>query len=150
MQLDSEIANWGTSVLLVALAAMLSVTAADGDEAPDVYLGVGIEQNLTSGAAELSLSVAGAGKRVIAPDVGLYDGRLLVGVRCMLLGTRAELDRAVYGGPVLLWYHDHWGGGAIVGTHLSREVILEASWRATPEWDGEVELSVGYGFDWPW
>ncbi|MEA3403498.1 MAG: hypothetical protein U9R79_19805 [Armatimonadota bacterium] len=136
---------------LIALSAA-SALAVDGEreEAPDFYLGVGIEQDLENDETELSVSVAGSGRRRIAPDLGLYDDKLLVGVRYMLLGRRAELQRDIYGGPTLFWYDNDWGGGAIVGTHLSREVILEASYRATPDWDGEVDLSVGYGFSWPW
>jgi len=68
----------------------------------------------------------------------------------MFLGTRADLTRAVYGGPTLFWYDDHIGGGVIIGRHLSREVILEASYRATGDWDGEADLSLGYGLQWPW
>ncbi|MGC9316758.1 MAG: hypothetical protein ACP5KN_01830 [Armatimonadota bacterium] len=134
---------------LVALSAGWA-PALDDEKAPDFYVGVAIELDLEHDETELSLSFAGSGTRGIAPDLGLYHDKLLVGVRYMLLGRRAQLERDVYGGPTLLWYDNDWGGGVILGTHLSREVILEASYRATADWNGEVDLGVGYGLEWPW
>ncbi|MGI5819751.1 MAG: hypothetical protein ACOX9R_16835 [Armatimonadota bacterium] len=139
----------------VAVAICLAVApslAADGqpEKAPDFYIGPVLKFDLENDNSELTLSFTGAGKGVVAPELGLYDNRLLVGVRYMFLGTRADLTRAVYGGPTLFWYDEHIGGGVIVGRHLSRRVIVEASFRATGDWDGEADLSLGYGFDWPW
>lgn len=118
--------------------------------APDFYIGPGVEFDLEADETNLTISFAGAGRGRIAPDLGLYDDRLLLGVRYMLLGTRADLDAAIYGGPTLFWYDDHIGGGLIVGRHLSRRVIIEASYRATEDWQGMADVGIGYGLDWPW
>jgi len=140
-----------TLVVLGMLAACVTAWAqAQENEAPDFYLGVGWEWDFENDEDGVALSFAGGGAETIAPDFGLYENKLLIGVRYMFLGTRADLTRAVYGGPTLFWYDDHIGGGVIIGRHLSREVILEASYRATGDWDGEADLSLGYGLQWPW
>jgi hypothetical protein len=119
-------------------------------KAPDFYIGPGIEFDLEADETNLTISFSGSGTGTIAPDFGLYDDKLLLGVRYMLLGTRADLDDAVYGGPTLFWYDDHIGGGLIIGRRLSDRVIVEASYRATDDWQGMVDLAFGYGLDWPW
>ncbi|MFW5867416.1 MAG: hypothetical protein ACOCX2_06340 [Armatimonadota bacterium] len=140
--------------VLVMGAIVLSVTpacAVHGEEkAPDFYIGPGLAFDLEDDDTQLTISFAGSGTSEIAPDLGLYDDRLLLGVRYMFLGTRADLSARVYGGPTVFWYDDHIGGGVVIGKHLSRRVIIEASYRATSDWDGEADLSVGYGLDWPW
>ncbi len=139
--------------VLVAAAVMASAIPAlaqSNEDAPDFYLGVGYEWDIENDSSGVALSFAGAGTGTIAPDFGLYDDKLLVGVRYMFLGKRADLDRALYGGPTVFWYDEHIGGGVILGRHLSREVIIEASYRATGDWDGEANLSLAYGLDWPW
>jgi len=119
-------------------------------EAPDFYVGVGYRWDFANDDSRVAISLAGAGTRQVAPVLGLYDNKLLLGVGYMCLGTRAELDRAIYGGPMVFWYDDHIGGGVVLGRHLSREVIIEASYRATSDWAGGADLSVAYGLDWPW
>jgi len=137
--------------VVTAISAMPALAVDWGKEkAPDFYIGPGIEFDLENDDTNLTISFAGAGKGTIAPDLGLYDDKLLVGARYMFLGRRADLEADVYGGPTVFWYDDHIGGGVIIGKHLSRRVILEASYRATGDWDGEADLSVGYGLDWPW
>lgn len=133
-----------------AVLALCVGACADEPKAPDFYLGLGYEWDFEDDSSGLSVSFAGAGTETIAPDFGLYDDKLLIGVRYMLLGKRSDLERAVYGGPTLFWYDEHIGGGLIVGRHLSREVIVEASYRATGDWEGEADLSLGYGLQWPW
>lgn len=139
-----------TAMLALVTIAAAPVLAAHADEPPDFYLGVGHTWDLEDDSTQLSLSFSGSGSRELAPDIGLYDDRLLVGVQYMVLGTRADLASDFYGGPTAFWYDNNWGGGVILGKHLTREVIIEASYRATPDWDGEVDLSVGYGLQWPW
>lgn len=141
--------TWAMIALCVA-PAVCAMAADDEAKPPDFYLGVGYEWDFEDDESGLSVSFAGAGTETIAPDFGLYDDKLLIGVRYMLLGRRADLERAVYGGPVLFWYDDHIGGGLLVGRHLTREVIVEASYRATGDWEGEADLSLGYGLQWPW
>lgn len=145
--------RWAVGMLASAIVlSVVPALAAPGDtgKAPDFYVGPGLEFDLENDETELTISFAGAGRSEIAPDFGLYDDKLLAGVRYMFIGTRGDLDAAVYGGPTLFWYDEHIGGGVIIGRHLSRRVILEASYRATSDWDGEADLSVGYGLDWPW
>lgn len=145
--------SWTTiSLALLTAVSVMPAFAKDWEKqkAPDFYIGPGVEFDLENDDTNLTISFAGSGKGKIAPDLGLYDDKLLVGARYMFLGRRADLQAAVYGGPTVFWYDDHIGGGVIVGKHLSRRVILEASYRATSDWDGEADLSVGYGFDWPW
>jgi hypothetical protein len=141
----------GALVALTMVSAM-PVLGAHGEteKAPDFYIGPGVEFDLENDETSFTVSFAGSGTGKIAPDFGLYDDHLLVGVRYMFLGQRADLQDSFYGGPTVFYYDEHIGGGVIIGKHLSRRVILEASYRATGEWDGEADLSVGYGFDWPW
>lgn len=139
------------AMIALCVTSALSAMAADEEaKPPDFYVGLGYEWDLENEESGLSLSFAGSGKGRTGPAFGLYDDKLLLGVSYMLLGPRADLDSEIYGGPTLLWYDDHIGGGLLVGRHLTREVIVEASYRATSDWDGEAELSVGYGFEWPW
>ena len=140
---------------LMAGAVVLSTTpvfAAHGEDekAPDFYVGVGVMFDLEEDDTDITLAFSGSGSGKIAPDFGRYDDKLLLGVRYMFLGTKSELDRAIYGGPTLFYYDGHIGGGAIVGKHLSKRVIVEASYRATADWEGEAGLELGYGLDWPW
>ena len=139
------------AVCAISLAAT-SAFAAHGEEgkAPDFYIGPSVKFDLEDDDTEITLGFAGSGTSTVAPDFGLYDDKLLLGVQYMAFGRRADLDSAIYGGPTVFWYDNHIGGGLIVGKHLSRRVIIEATYRATDEWQGEADLSVGYGLDWPW
>ena len=145
--------RWLAAVMIPAVVLSIAPAFAgesDKQKAPDFYIGPALKFDLENDRNELSFSFAGAGAGLVAPEFGLYDGKLLIGVRYMLLGRRADLEAPLYGGPTLFWYDDHIGGGLTVGRHLSRRVILEASYRATEDWQGQVDLSMGYGFDWPW
>jgi hypothetical protein len=140
----------GFAVAFLALSVVPALAVHGEEKAPDFYVGPGVNFDLENDQTDLTISFAGSGTRELAPDLGLYDDRVLLGVRYMFLGRRADLNARIYGGPTLFWYDDHIGGGVIVGRHLSKRVILEASYRATSDWDGEADLSFGYGFDWPW
>jgi hypothetical protein len=145
--------RWTVGLLAAAVAlTSLPAFAAHGEKqkAPDFYLGPGVNFDLEDDETELTISFAGSGTREISPDLGLYDDKLLLGVRYMFFGRRADLEGDIYGGPTMFWYDEHIGGGLIVGTHITPRIILEASYRATGDWDGEADLSVGYGLDWPW
>ena len=139
---------------VVALVALCTMPGFAEDwaapKAPDFYIGPGVEFDLEDDETNITINFAGAGRGKIAPDFGLHDSKLLLGARYMFVGTRAELERDIYGGSTVFWYDNHIGGGVIVGTHLSPRVILEASYRATSEWNGQADLSMGYGLDWPW
>lgn len=142
-------------IALTAGLLALNLTPAFGadnekQKAPDFYIGPAVNFDLENDDTEITIGFAGSGSSTVAPDFGLYDDKLLLGVQYMALGRRADLDAAIYGGPTVFWYDDHIGGGLIIGKHLSPRVIIEATYRATDEWQGEADLSVGYGFDWPW
>ncbi|MGM0492154.1 MAG: hypothetical protein ACQER1_04380 [Armatimonadota bacterium] len=142
------IAALATGMIVLSVAA---ASASEGDhKAPDFYVGPGVNFDLENEETDLTIGFAGSGTRELAPDLGLYDDRLLLGVRYMFLGRRADLNAQIYGGPTVFWYDDHIGGGIVIGRRLSRRVIIEASYRATSDWDGQADLSFGYGFDWPW
>jgi len=139
------------AVCTLALAVMPAFADDGGNEkAPDFYIGPALEFDLEVDSTEVSIGFAGSGSSTVGPDFGLYDGKLLVGVQYMAFGKRADLESAMYGGPTLFWYDNHIGGGLVLGKHLSRRTIIEATYRATDDWQGQADLSLGYGFDWPW
>jgi len=135
-----------TTVLIAALTIPLAVSA---DDAPDFYIGIGYEWDLENNGEGLGLSFRGGGKSMIGPEIGVYNDKLLIGVAYMALGPRSKM-KGIYGGPSVFYFDDNWGGGATLGTHLTREVILEASYLVGADWDGAVEVGVAYGLDWPW
>ncbi len=137
-----------TSALTLLLILIVSICYADEPvKAPDAYVGLGYEWNLAEDTGGIDFSVKLAGRRKVSPVFGLHDDKLLVGVEYMALGTRAQL-KDIYGGLGVIWYDDHFGGCATLGTHLSREWIIEATYRATADWDGRVDVSLSYGFNW--
>lgn len=143
-----------TAVVLVcalSLAAGLAVASeTEGEWRADFWLGPSLTFDFENDSNSIGVSFSGSGSGVLAPDFGLYDNKLLLGLRYCFLGTRSEPRRGIYGGPTLFWYDEHIGGGLIVGTRLDERVVLEASYRATGDWKGEADLSLGYGFKWPW
>ncbi len=142
----------GALILMLALTIAAPLACAEDAvdaPAPDFYVGVRWAWDNEADEDGLTLSVKGGGGGRLGPDVGFYDEGLLVGVSYMALGTRRKMN-GLYGGPSLFYYDDEWGGGVTLGTHLSREVILEANFRRTTDWEGVGEIGVAYGLQWPW
>ena len=142
-----------TVALTMALCIGAGATmAADDDEEwrADFWLGPSLTFDFENDSNSIGMSFSGSGSGVIAPDFGLYSNKLLLGVRYCFLGTRSQPRRGIYGGPTVFWYDEHIGGGLIVGTRLDQRVVLEASYRATGGWNGQADLSLRYGFKWPW
>jgi hypothetical protein len=135
----------GVVLLLVVSAAV--VAAEEPVRAPDFYIGMGYEWDFAGDDSGPDFEIKFGGRQKVAPVFGLYDDRLLVGAQYMVLGTRAQMED-LYGGAGIIWYEDHFGGCASVGTHLSREWIIEATYRVTPDWDGTAEVALCYGFNW--
>ncbi len=138
-----------TAVILCLVAFAVATAppcSADGHP-PDIYVLVGPEFDLEEDATEFDFGVQLGGGRRWGPDIGLYDGRVLLGVQYQALGTVDRMT-GIYGGPSLIYYRDHFGGALTVGAHLSREWVVQASYRATPDWDGTVAISLGWGFAW--
>jgi hypothetical protein len=133
----------GATLLLLASSP---VVPAD-ERPPNVYVTLGPYWDLDDDTTHLDFGIKLAGRSTVSPDIGVYDDKLLVGATYNLLGRRSEL-KSLYGGPGVFWYDDHWGGSLTVGTHLTREWIVETAYRVTPDWDGGIELSIGYGFNW--
>ena len=103
-----------------------------------------LEDNVT----DLGFALKFAGRRKLSPEFGWHNGKPLVGVQYLVLGTRSELKR-LYGGPGVIWYDDKWGPSLTLGTHLTREWIVEGSLRWTSEWDGAATVAVARGFNLP-
>jgi hypothetical protein len=139
-----------SAILFGAMSALVlasGMMACADERAPNIYVTAGPYWDLEDDAVHLDFGIKLAGRSTVSPDIGLYDDKLLVGATYNVLGKRSEL-KGLYGGPGAFWYDDHWGGSLTLGTHLTREWIVEASYRVTPDWDGGIELSVGYGFNW--
>ena len=131
----------------VGLLLLLSSAAAWCDSPPNIYVGVGSAWDLEDDEQFIGPAIKFGGTRKLTPDFGIYNGKILIGGQYLILGTRSELKR-VYGGPGVVWYDGDWGGSFTVGTHLSREVIVEGSYRWTPNWDGAASVCVAYGLNW--
>lgn len=134
-------------IMLLLVASATLVLADEPVEAPDFYVGTAYEWDFAGDDDGPGFEIKFGGSRKIAPVFGLYDDRLLVGAQYMVLGTRAQM-KDLYGGVGVIWYEDHFGGCASIGTHLSREWIIEATYKVTPDWDGTAEVSLCYGFNW--
>lgn len=138
----------GVVLLLLASAVpAVPVVAEETVRAPDVYIGMGYEWDFAGEDSGPGFEIKLGGRRKLSPVFGLYDDRLLVGAQYMALGTRAQMTD-FYGGAGIIWYEDHFGGCATLGTHISREWIVEATYKVTPDWDGTAEVSLCYGFNW--
>jgi len=140
-----------TFVCLLAVLILAPTCAIWADEAapdaPDLYIGAGYDWDFEGDDDGVDFSIKFSGKSKISPVFGLYNDRLLVGVEYMALGTRAQL-KDIYGGAGVIWYEDHFGGIVSLGTHLSRNWIIESSYRVTPDWDGAADIELCYGIDW--
>ena len=142
MRLLAAAIAWTATLVLLSPAAWC-----DDRPPPNIYVGVSSYWDLEDDDQAIGPTIKFAGRKKITPDWGIYDGKLLVGVQYLALGTRAEL-KPIYGGPGVLWYDNHWGASLTLGTHLTREWIVEGTLRFTPDWDGGASVSVARGFNW--
>lgn len=131
----------------VGLLLLLSAVAGWCQSPPSIYVGVGTSWDLEDDEQFIGPTIKFAGRRKLTPDFGIYNGKILLGGQYLMLGTRAEL-KSVYGGPGVVWYDGDWGASFTLGTHLTREWIVEGTFRFTPDWDGAATLSVARGFNW--
>jgi hypothetical protein len=140
-----------SSALAISIAAVVGAApgswAAEDGRSPRLYITLGPDFDLEDGSTGIDFGIELGGSRKLGPEIELIDGRLLVGAKYEALGTVDKM-RGVYGGPCVIYYRGHWGGGLTLGTHLSRRVILQGSYYVTPDWDGLVTISLGHGFDW--